>query len=67
MNLRMRGTLDRIFTVLTALSVVLLTLVLIGVLGPMAYRGSGAVLFKGTVEFRKMQRDLFKRGNPEAL
>ncbi|MBN1360883.1 MAG: phosphate ABC transporter permease PstA [Sedimentisphaerales bacterium] len=67
MNLRTRGALDRVFTVLAGLSVVLLTLVLIGVLGPMVYRGSGAVLFGGTVEFRKMQRDLFKRGGSEAL
>lgn len=67
MDLRTRGALDRVFTVLTGLSVVSLTLVLIGVLGPMVYRGSGAVLFRGTVEFRKMQRDLFKRGGSEAL
>jgi phosphate transport system permease protein len=63
----LRGTLDRIFTVLTGLSVVLLALVLLAVLGPMVYRGSGAVLFKGTVEFRKMQRDIFERGDSEAL
>jgi len=67
MNLRARRTLDRIFTLLTGFSVVLLTLVLIGVLGPMVYRGSSAVFFKGTVEFRKMQRDLFERGDLEAL
>lgn len=67
MNLRTRGALDVVFTSLTGLSVVLLTIVLIGVLGPMVYRGSGAVLFKGTVEFRKMQRDLFGRGGGKAL
>ena len=59
--------LDRVFTVLTGLSVVLLTLVLIAVLGPMVYRGAGAVFFDGTVEFRKMQRDLFNRGGGAAL
>lgn len=67
MNLRTRGILDTIFTFLTGLSVVLLTVVLIAVLGPMVYRGSGAVLFQGTVEFRKMQRDLFERGGGPAL
>jgi len=67
MNLPLRRTLDKIFTVLTGLSVVLLALVLIAVLGPMVYRGAGAVLFTGTVEFRKMQRDLFDRGGGPAL
>ncbi len=61
MNLKVRGKLDQLFTVAAGLSVVLLTLVLIGVLGPMVWRGSSAVLFQGTVEFHKMQRDLFKR------
>ncbi len=67
MNLPLRATLDKIFTILTGLSVVILTVVLIAVLGPMVYRGSGAVLFEGTVEFRKMQRDLFDRGGGPAL
>ncbi len=67
MNLRVRGKLDQLFTLATGLSVVLLTLVLIAVLGPMVYRGSGAVFFQGTVEFRKMQRDLFKRVDEASL
>ena len=67
MKLATRGMLDKGFTVVTGLSVVVLTLVLIAVLGPMVYRGSSAVLFTGTVEFRKMQRDLFDRSDPEAL
>ena len=67
MKLTTRGTLDKIFTGTTGLSVVLLTLVLVAVLGPMIYRGSSAVLFDGTVEFRKMQRDLFDRSDTERL
>ena len=67
MNVRIRGMLDRSFTVLTGTSVVLLALVLLGVLGPMAYRASRAVFFDGTVEFRKMQRDLFQRVDEKAL
>jgi phosphate transport system permease protein len=59
--------LDKTFTVLTALSVLLLSAVLLLVLGPMIYRGSGAVVFHGTVEFRRMQMGLFKRGNVEGL
>ncbi len=67
MNLHLRRHLDRVFTGLTGASVVLLALVLVAVLGPMVYRGSSAVLFRGTVEFREMQRDLFDRGDRDAL
>lgn len=67
MKLATRAMLDKIFTGATGLSVVLLALVLIAVLGPMVYRGSSAVLFNGTVEFRKMQRDLFDRSDPKQL
>ena len=67
MNLTVRGKLDQVFTVATGLSVVLLTLVLIAILGPMVYRGSSAVFFQGTVEFRKMQRNLFGRGDEQML
>lgn len=67
MNLTARGILNRVFTAATGLSVVLLTLVLAAILGPMAYRGSSAVCFQGTVEFRKMQRNLFGRGDEQAL
>jgi phosphate transport system permease protein len=67
MNLTVRGKLDRVFTAATGLSVVLLALVLVAILGPMVYRGSSAVFFSGTVEFRKMQRNLFGRGDERAL
>ncbi|MCX5646477.1 MAG: phosphate ABC transporter permease PstA [Phycisphaerae bacterium] len=67
MNLSVRGKLDRVFTAATGLSVVLLTLVLVAILGPMVYRGSSAVFFQGTVEFRKMQRNLFGRGDEQLL
>lgn len=67
MNLSVRGKLDRMFTAATGLSVVLLALVLVAILGPMLYRGSSAVFFQGTVEFRKMQRNLFGRGDEHAL
>lgn len=67
MHLRLRTSLDRLFTVLTGLSIVLLTLVLLGVLGPMVYRGSSAVCFDGTIEFDKMQENLFRRGDLSGL
>ena len=55
---------NKAFTILTGLSVLLLTFILLIVLGPMVWRGSKAVLFKETIEFRKMQLDLYHRGGP---
>jgi len=63
MKYNIRHILNKIFTVMTAASVVLMILVLIAVLGPMISRGSSAVFFKSTVEFRKMQLDLHYRGD----
>ena len=67
MSVAVRQMLDKVFTALTAATVILLSLVLLAILGPMIYRGSGAVVFKGTVEWRKMQLALFKRGDADAL
>ena len=67
MRAGIRGTFDKAFTILTAMSVVLISLVLLGVLGPMIWKGSSAVVFRGTVEFRKMQLSLFQRGDEQAL
>ena len=67
MRLIIRRITDKAFTCLTGTSVVLITLVLLVVLGPMVWRGAKAVIFKDTIEFRKMQLDLYNRGNPENL
>ena len=67
MRLIIRGITDKAFTILTGTSVVLLAFVLLIVLGPMVWRGSKAVIFKDTVEFRKMQIDLYNRGNSANL
>ncbi len=62
-----RTILDRVFTMLTGLSVVLLIVVLFVILGPMLWRGFGAVVFKGTVEYRKMQLAEFGHGKQAAV
>ncbi|MBN1457076.1 MAG: phosphate ABC transporter permease PstA [Sedimentisphaerales bacterium] len=67
MRLIIRQITDKVFTILTGTSVVLLTAVLLVVLGPMVWRGSKAVVFRDTLEFRKMQLDLYNRGNPESV
>jgi len=67
MTTKFRTIFDRFFTGLSALSAVLMGAILLIVLGPMIIKGSTAVFFQGTVEFRKLQRDEFIRGNSASL
>jgi len=67
MRLLIRRITDKFFTVLTSASVILLAAALLVVLGPMLLRGAGAVVFDGTVEFRRMQLDLFNRGEADSI
>jgi len=66
-RLWVRGLCDRLFTGLASGSVLLIALALVVVLAPMLWRGATAVVFKGTVEFRRMQLEQFKRGDPAAV
>jgi phosphate transport system permease protein len=52
---------------MSSLTILLIAAALLLFLIPMFSRGLTAVFFGGTVEFRKMQADVFKRGNPESL
>ena len=67
MQNKFRLLFDKGFTGITCFSVILLVLTLFVILVPMLYKGSKAVLFKGTVEFRRLQMDEFNRGNKEKL
>jgi len=67
MKTRLRIIIDRIFTVLSSMSIVLITAALLIVLGPMIIRGGSAVIFKATVEFRKMQMAEFSRGKSDVI
>lgn len=67
MRLSARRIFDRCFTVVTAGATGLLVVVLAVILGPMLWRATGAVVFKGTVEFRKMQLALFERGSRQQV
>ncbi len=58
---------NKIFTALAWLTVVIIVMFLAIVLSPILIRGSSAVFFDGTVEFRRMQIDLFERGDQVAL
>ena len=67
MKADLRIIIDKLFTTLTGIAVVSMVIALIVILGPMLYRGLGAVVFKGTVEFRKMQLAEFQHGNAEQV
>jgi phosphate transport system permease protein len=67
MKLRTRHVLDRSFTGLSIFSVVLLAASLVVVLGPIFVRGLGAFIFKGTVEFRRLDFEQFNRGDKEDI
>lgn len=63
-----RGTrklIDRSFTGLGLMSIVLMTMALLVILTPIFVRGLGAIFFQGTVEFRRMQLEQFERGRRE--
>ena len=67
MQLRIRQTWNHLFTIFSAGSIVLLVAALLLFLIPMLRKGGTAVMFRGTVEFRKMQEELYHRGSAEAL
>jgi len=67
MRMMLRKWMDRCFTSLSSLTIVLLAGALLLFLIPMFARGMTAVFFGATVEFRKMQAELFKRGDNDAL
>ena len=67
MSIAVRQWLNRLFTIAALLSVVFIVAALVGILLPMVWRGGGAVVFRGTVEFRKMQLEQFGRGDTKAV
>jgi len=67
MQTNRRKLIDRSFTISGWLSIVLLTVSLLIVLGPIVVRGSRAFIFRETIERRKMLLEQFNRGNPGAL
>lgn len=67
MRTQFRQSCNYLFTVFSSLSIVLLVAALLIFLVPMLSKGSKAVVFSGTVEFRKMQQELFGRGDEAAL
>ncbi len=67
MKIIIRCILDKIFTAITWLTVFVIVILLLLILGPILSRGTNAVVFRDTIEFRKMQMALLNRGNETNL
>jgi len=66
-RLGLRQTADKLFTALTILAVAAIAAALGIILLPILARGSRAVVFRGTIEFRKLEFDMHKRGSETDL
>ena len=62
-----RSILDNIFTALTWAVVFVIVILLLLILGPIVSRGTDAIVFRDTIEFRKMQMSLLNRGSETKL
>ena len=58
---------DKSFTVMGVISIILLTAALLVILAPIFARGTGAFVFKGTIEYRRVMLDQFGRGNRKGV
>ncbi len=67
MNLGTRKLLDHSFTALGFGSIIIMGLALLVVLFPIATKGVGAFVFKGTIEHRKLLLSEFHRGDPKEI
>lgn len=67
MRLSTRKLIDKAFSSMGVFSIVLMGGALAVILVPIFWRGVGAFVFRATVEHRKMERDLFFRGDEAAL
>jgi len=67
MDLGTRKLVDRYFTAFGFFSIALMALSVIILLGPIVVRGTGAVVFRATIEHRELQLEHFSHGSGEAL
>ncbi len=67
MRIETRRLLNRAFSSLGLISIGLMALVLVVILTPIIAKGSGAFVFRSTVEHRKLMFDHWNRGNPERV
>lgn len=67
MSFAVRLIKDKIFTAGAGFSIVVLMAALVVILFPMLWRGSKAIFFQGTAEFRRLQYDTYNRGDAAKL
>jgi len=67
MRLATRKLLDRAFSGLGLMAIVLMAGALLVIMVPIFKRGAGAYVFRGTVEHRRLLYERFKRGNGQDL
>ena len=67
MTTSIRTVFDKSFSAAGYISIFLMICSLVVVLAPIVSRGSGAFIFQGTVEYRRMQPELFERGDREKI
>ena len=67
MELGTRKLFNRSFSFVSVAAIVLMSLSLVVLLGPIFIKGSSAFVFRGTVEYRTLMLDRFGRGNRAAV
>jgi phosphate transport system permease protein len=67
MSIATRRLLDRAFTSVGVLAIVIMGAALVVILAPIFVRGAGAFVFRGTVEHRKVLLEKFGHGSKAAL
>ncbi len=65
MRLETRKLLDKAFSGLGLIAIAVMGVALMLILSPIAWRGSKAFVFKGTIEHRRVMLEQFQRGNPD--
>jgi phosphate transport system permease protein len=67
MELQTRKMLDRSFSIIGVISIILMAASLVILLAPIFSRGFGAFVFKGTIEHRELILDKFGRGDRDRI
>lgn len=67
MQLKTRKLLDRSFSSLGVVAILFMGASLVVLLTPIIIKGSGAFIFRGTIEYRKLMFDEWNRGNENQL
>jgi phosphate transport system permease protein len=63
MELGTRKMLDKSFSTVGIMAIILMAVSIVVLLGPIFMKGMGAFIFRGTVEYRRLMLDKFNRGD----